>query len=48
MSFLIYFLIIILVPIWAQFKVRSAYKKYSQVSNSSGMTGAEVARKNFG
>ncbi|MGG0588185.1 zinc metallopeptidase, partial [Priestia megaterium] len=45
MSFLIYFLIIILVPIWAQFKVRSAYKKYSQVSNSSGMTGAEVARK---
>ena len=34
MSFLIYFLIIILVPIWAQFKVRSAYKKYSQVSNS--------------
>ncbi|CAK8582219.1 zinc metallopeptidase [Priestia megaterium] len=45
MSFLIYFLIIILVPIWAQFKVRSAYKKYSKVSNSSGMTGAEVARK---
>ncbi|AQX55323.1 zinc metallopeptidase [Priestia flexa] len=45
MGFLVYFLIIILVPIWAQFKVKSAYKKYSKVSSSSGMTGAEVARR---
>ncbi|TYR79923.1 Zn-dependent protease [Priestia megaterium] len=45
MGFLVYFLIIILVPIWAQLKVRSAYKKYSKVSSSSGMTGAEVARR---
>src|SRR6476660_6535277 len=29
----------------AQGKVKSAYNKYSQIRNSSGMTGAEVARK---
>lgn len=43
--YLIYFAIIILIPIWAQFKVKGAYKKYSQVASSSQMTGAEVARK---
>ncbi|MBT2677730.1 zinc metallopeptidase [Bacillus sp. ISL-35] len=43
--YLIYFAIIILIPLWAQFKVKGAYKKYSQVSSSSQMTGAEVARK---
>jgi Zn-dependent membrane protease YugP len=30
---------------WAQAKVRSAFKKYSEVRNSSGMTGAEIARR---
>ncbi|WP_110112377.1 zinc metallopeptidase [Bacillus sp. CGMCC 1.16541] len=45
MGFLVYFLIIILVPLWAQFKVKGAYKKYSKVASSSGMTGAEVARQ---
>ena len=29
---------------YAQFKVRSTYGKYSQVANASGLTGAEVAR----
>lgn len=43
--YLIYFAIIILIPLWAQFKVKGAYKKYSQVASSSQMTGAEVARK---
>ncbi len=43
--FLIYFAIIIIVPLWAQMKVKSTYKKYSQVPSSSGMTGAQVARK---
>jgi uncharacterized protein len=43
--FLIYFGIIILVPIVAQFMVRSAYNKYSKVTSSTGMTGAEVARR---
>ncbi|MEB1806821.1 MAG: zinc metallopeptidase [Bacillaceae bacterium] len=44
-AFLVYFAIILIIPIWAQRKVKSAYKKYSQVAASSGMTGAQVARK---
>jgi len=43
--FIIYFAIIILVPLYAQMKVKSTYKKYSQISSSSGMTGAQVARR---
>lgn len=45
MGFLIYFALIIIIPIWAQLKVKSAYKKYSQVASSSQMRGAEVARR---
>ncbi|AKO91586.1 MULTISPECIES: zinc metallopeptidase [Priestia] len=45
MGMLIYFIIIILVPILASWKVRSAYKKYSKVHSSSNMTGADVARR---
>lgn len=43
--YLIYFAIIILVPIWAQIKVKRAYAKYSDVPSSSQMMGAEVARR---
>lgn len=43
--FIIYFLIILIVPIWAQLRVRSAYKKYSNVKASSQMSGREVARR---
>lgn len=42
---LVYFMIIILVPLWAQFRVKSTFKKYSQVPSSSRMNGAEVAKK---
>ncbi|MBM7609354.1 Zn-dependent membrane protease YugP [Lysinibacillus composti] len=42
--FIIYFLVILLLPIYAQFKVKSTYKKFSQVGASKGMTGAQVAR----
>ncbi|MFJ7636999.1 zinc metallopeptidase [Peribacillus sp. NPDC097206] len=42
--YFIYLAIIILIPIYAQMKVKSAYKKYSQVPASSGMNGAETAR----
>ena len=31
--------------IWAQSSVQSAYRKYSQVRNGSGMTGADAARR---
>jgi uncharacterized protein len=43
--YLIYFAIIILIPLWAQFRVKGTYNKYSKVASSSRMTGAEVARK---
>ncbi|MCM3713572.1 zinc metallopeptidase [Halalkalibacter oceani] len=45
MGFLIYFILLLIIPIWAQMKVKSAYRKYSQVPASSGMTGAQVARR---
>lgn len=44
-AFLIYFILLLVIPLWAQAKVRSAYKKYSQIATSSQMTGYEVARK---
>lgn len=44
-AYLIYFAIIVLVPLWAQFKVKGAFNKYSKVAASSHMRGAEVARR---
>lgn len=44
-SFLIYFAFILIIPIWAQMRVKKTFKKYSKVQNSSNMTGAQVARK---
>ncbi|MBO8177469.1 zinc metallopeptidase [Aeribacillus pallidus] len=44
-GFLIYFLLILIVPLWASFRVKRTYNKYSNVPTSSRMTGAEVARK---
>jgi Zn-dependent membrane protease YugP len=45
MAFLIYFILLLIIPIWAQMRVKGAYRKYSQVHASSGLTGAQVARK---
>lgn len=45
MGFLIYFLIVMLVPLWAQFRVKGTFAKYSRVENSSYRTGAEIARE---
>ncbi|KUP08044.1 Zn-dependent protease [Bacillus coahuilensis m2-6] len=45
MSFIIYFLIISIIPIWAQMKVKSTYNKYSKLATSAGMSGREVARR---
>lgn len=44
-QYLIYLALIIIIPIWAQMRVKNTYKKYSKVRNESNMTGAEVARK---
>jgi Zn-dependent membrane protease YugP len=45
MAFIVYFILLLIIPIWAQMRVKGAYKKYSQIHASSGMTGAQVARK---
>ncbi|EMG29134.1 hypothetical protein X560_0120 [Listeria fleischmannii 1991] len=43
-SYIIYFLIVAAIPLWAQFRVKSTYAQYSKVRVRSGQTGAEVAR----
>ncbi|MEK4229026.1 zinc metallopeptidase [Solibacillus sp. FSL H8-0538] len=42
--FIVYFAIIMLLPIYAQMKVKSTYKKFAKVPAQKGMTGAQVAR----
>jgi len=42
--YLLFALPALLLGFWAQFKVQSAFKKYSQVRTSNGLTGAEIAR----
>lgn len=43
-SYIAYFAIILLLPIYAQMKVKRTYKKYAKVRSTSGMNGAQVAR----
>jgi Zn-dependent membrane protease YugP len=45
MFYLVYFLIIILIPLWAQMKVKGTFARYSRVPNSTNRSGAEVARE---
>ena len=42
---IIYFVILMVIPMWAQHKVKSNYEKYSQVRSTSGKTGREVLKK---
>lgn len=44
-TYLIYLALLMIIPLWAQSKVKSTYNKYSKVATSSMMTGAQVARK---
>lgn len=44
-GFIIYIALLLIIPFWAQSKVKKTYKKYSKKATSSHMTGAEVARK---
>lgn len=44
MRFLLIFLLIIIIPLWAQNKVKRTFKRYMKTKNSSGLTGAEAAR----
>ena len=44
MGIIIYFIIIMLLPLYAQMKVKGTYKKFAKVPAEKGMTGAQVAR----
>lgn len=44
-AYLIYFAILLILPLWAQSKVKGAYSKYSKVPISTQLSGVEVARK---
>ncbi|TDQ41511.1 zinc metallopeptidase [Aureibacillus halotolerans] len=44
MDYLLYFALLLIIPLWAQFRVKRTYKKYSKVPAMRGMTGAEVAQ----
>ena len=43
-SYIIYFAVLLLLPLWAQFKLKKTYGKYSKVRSTSGHNGAQVAR----
>ncbi|WP_188206007.1 zinc metallopeptidase [Alkalibacillus aidingensis] len=43
--YLIYFAILLILPLWAQSKVKKTYQKHMKIRNSSNVTGAEVARR---
>lgn len=45
MDFLIYFVIIMVGPLLIHFYLKKTYSKHLKMSNSSGLTGYEVARK---
>ena len=42
--YIVYFAVILLLPIYAQMKVKGTYNKFSKVASQRGMTGAQVAR----
>ncbi len=44
-STMIFLLPALFFGIWAQWKVKSTFKKYSKVSSKSGMTGYQIAKK---
>ncbi|MCD2136974.1 zinc metallopeptidase [Salinicoccus halitifaciens] len=45
MGIILYFIILMVVPMLAQMNVKSTFNKYSKVRSTSGMTGREVAEE---
>ncbi|HAN20558.1 MAG: hypothetical protein A2Y15_01025 [Clostridiales bacterium GWF2_36_10] len=43
-AYLLYMAPVLLLSLWAQFRVSSSFKKYSKVASQKGMTGREAAR----
>lgn len=44
-GYIIYIAILMIIPLWAQSKVKKTYKIYAKKATTSSMRGAEVARK---
>lgn len=44
-NYLLYAIIPMILSLWAQYKVKGTYNKYSQIRTKTGVTGAEAARK---
>ena len=44
MGIIVYFIVLLAVPMWAQFKLKRTYGKYTKIRSTSGHTGAQVAR----
>lgn len=44
-TYIIYFLIISIIPIWASMRVKNTYNRYTKISSQSAVTGYEVARR---
>lgn len=44
-GYIIYIALLMLIPLWAQSRVKNTYAQYSKKPTSSMMTGAQVARK---
>lgn len=42
-QYLLYLALIMIIPLWAQWKVKSSYNRYKKVKTLSGLTGKEVA-----
>lgn len=45
MGIIIYFVLLMIVPMLAQMNVKSTFNKYSKVRSTSGLTGREVAEE---
>jgi hypothetical protein len=44
-TWLLYLIVPLILTLWAQARVTGAFKKYSQIRDSSGLTGAQAARE---
>ncbi|GGB33368.1 Zn-dependent protease [Virgibacillus dakarensis] len=44
-GYIIYIALLMIIPLWAQSRVKGTYKKYAKKPTSSQMTGAQVAQK---
>ena len=44
-TWLLYLIVPLILTVWAQARVTGAFKKYSQIRDSSGLTGAQAARE---